>query len=117
MAALTLSQDDFLALGRQLADAAIAAYGQAVTAHAATLGVPAPTAHPTIMAIVNQYGGQYAVVLNAALDARLSLVESLAGLPARCAALETALGIAPAQGETLAQRIAAIEAAASTKFA
>jgi hypothetical protein len=61
MAALTLTQDDFLALGRQLADAAIATYSQALAAHATTVNVPAPTAHPTIETIVRQYGGQYAV--------------------------------------------------------
>jgi hypothetical protein len=61
MAPLTLSQDDFLALGRQLADAAIAAYSQALAAHATTVNVPAPTAHPMIEAIVNQYGGQYVI--------------------------------------------------------
>ena len=59
MAALTLSQDDFLALGRQLVDQAIATYSQALAAHATTVDVPAPTAHPMIEAIVNRYGGQY----------------------------------------------------------
>lgn len=114
--ALTISEDDFLALGRQLADAAIAAYSQAVAAHATTVNVPAPTAHPMIEAIVNQYGGQYAVAGRTALDARLAVVELAAGLASRCATLEGTLGITPTAGETLAQRVAAIEAAAATKL-
>ena len=61
MAALALSQDDFLALGRQLVDQAIATYSQALVTHATTVNVPAPTAHPMIEAIVNRYGGQYVV--------------------------------------------------------
>jgi hypothetical protein len=59
--AITLTKDDFLALGRQLIDAAIAAFQQALAAHASTVNVPAPTAHPMIETIVRQHGGQYVV--------------------------------------------------------
>lgn len=79
--ALTLSQDDFLALGRQLADAAVAAYTQALAAHALTVNVPAPTAHPLIETIVNQYGGGYTVAPpptpNAGVDPALALQAAL----------------------------------------
>src|SRR5579872_1896240 len=61
MAALTFSQDDFLALGRQLADAAIVLYQQQLADHATTVNVPAPSAHPMIERIVKRYGGEYAI--------------------------------------------------------
>ena len=114
---LNLSQDDFLALGRQLVDAAIVAYSQALAAHATTINVPAPTAHPMIEMIVNQHGGQYAMVGQTTLDARLAAVELASGLAGRCATLEATLGLGLAAGATLAQRVSAIEAAASAKFA
>jgi hypothetical protein len=82
MAALTLSQDDFLALGRQLADAAISAYGQARAAHATTVNLPAPTAHPLIETIVNQYGGQYAVAPPTTPDQAATVADRVAALQA-----------------------------------
>jgi hypothetical protein len=42
-------------------DEAIAAYQAAKEAHKLTIGVPAPTAHPLVEAIVNNCGGQYEV--------------------------------------------------------
>jgi hypothetical protein len=65
---LTLSTDDFLALGRQLADAAIASFRRELGEHAARIGTPAPTAHPLIEAIVTQHDGRYAVAAAAPRD-------------------------------------------------
>jgi len=78
MAAFTLSQDEFVALGRQLADAAIATYSQALAAHAMTVNVPAPTAHPMIETIVRQYGGQY-VVAPPAVPLQVDQIATLQG--------------------------------------
>ena len=58
---LTLTQDDFIALGRQLADAAIASFQRALLDHAATVDLAAPTAHPLVETIVRQHGGRYTI--------------------------------------------------------
>src|ERR1700736_4762331 len=61
MMSLTLTQDGFIALGRQLPDAAIASFQQALLDHASTVDVAAPTAHPLVEAIVRQHAGRYAI--------------------------------------------------------
>lgn len=58
---LTLTRDSFAALGRELADLAIAQFQQALDDHAGTVDVPAPTAHPLIERIVREHGGHYIV--------------------------------------------------------
>ena len=58
---LTLTKDSLMALGRELADLAIAEFQQARADHASTVGVPAPTAHPLIERIVREHGGRYVV--------------------------------------------------------
>ena len=58
---LTLTTDQFAALGRELVNAHIAAFGVAVADHALTEGVPAPSDHPLIERIVREHGGQYIV--------------------------------------------------------
>jgi len=80
--AITLSKDDFLALGRQLIDAAIAEFQQALAAHAATVNVPAPTAHPMIETIVRKHGGQYVVADRPPADPPRDLAAELDALKA-----------------------------------
>ena len=59
---LTLTGDQFAALGRELVNARIAAFRAAVAEHALTEGIPAPTDHPLIERIVREHGGEYSVV-------------------------------------------------------
>ena len=82
MTALTISQDDFLALGRQLADAAIATFTQALADHALTVDVPAPTALPLIETIVRQHGGAYVVADPVTSDQAGAVSDQVAALQA-----------------------------------
>jgi len=124
MTGYVFSHDDFVALGQQLASDCIAAYQQALAAHATSVGVPAPTANPTIEMLANQYNGQYTVTPAAPqpttttlqCSAQLDAIEMAQRVVQRVQALELALGIIPTAGETLPQRIAAIQAKAATAF-
>lgn len=118
--AITLSKDDFLALGRQLIDAAIGEFQRAIAAHASTVDVPAPTAHPMIETIVRQHGGQYVIAdpasteaprdLAAELDAlKTSLVDKAVITEADVTAAAAALSVPPASAQP-----AAIAAVAGT---
>jgi hypothetical protein len=59
--ALIVNQATADALGFSL-PAAVLAHKAAVEAHRLTVGVPAPTAHPIVEAIVRQHGGLFSVV-------------------------------------------------------
>lgn len=73
---LPLSQDDFIALGQQLADAAIFDFQRALIAHAATVDEPAPTTHSLIETIVRAHGGEYIVIPpKKAPDVRALMIE------------------------------------------
>ena len=88
---LTLTRDQFAALGRELVNAHIAAFGEAVADHSLTEGVPAPTDHPLIERIVKEHGGQYAVAdpppaasprdFGAEIDALSEMILSADSLP------------------------------------
>jgi hypothetical protein len=58
---LTIHQDTVAALGFDLG-AAIDDYRAALTAHATTEGIPAPTAHPLVERVVKGHGGAYQIV-------------------------------------------------------
>jgi hypothetical protein len=88
---LTLTRDQFAALGRELVNAHIAAFGEAVAGHSLTEGVPAPADHPLIERIVREHGGQYAVAdpppaalardFGAEIDALSDMILSADSLP------------------------------------
>lgn len=110
---LYFSQDNFFALGRELVNARIASFTQALADHASTEGVPAPTDHPLIERIVRGHGGQYTVREPGALPVteRIAAIEAAIDGAARVVALEQNLGLTPAKGATIADRVDAIEAA------
>ena len=88
---LTRTTDQFAALGRELVNAHIAAFGVAVADHALTEGIPAPSDHPLIERIVREHGGQYIVAaplaaapprdFGAEIDALTDMIVSAGSLP------------------------------------
>jgi hypothetical protein len=109
---IVFSQDDFLAASRALMDAAVADYQAALAAHAATVGTPAPTALTPVVDAIVQGDGTYTVVVDTSIGAQLEMVERKLSIINRLSAAEGSLGIVPLQGAALADRLAAVQAAA-----
>lgn len=85
---LAIDHDTFDALGLELLRAAVADFQAAVAAHAFTVDVPAPQAHPMIERIVKQHQGQFSVL---PADAPPLPASDVTMLQARIDTLETTI--------------------------
>lgn len=56
-----VKQSDLAGLGKSILVREVAAFKKAIAEHAQTVGVPAPTAHPVVEAIVKKYAGVFEV--------------------------------------------------------